>query len=109
MGEIGRDDLEMRCRLEGLHDFIHRHRSKEQEEARGALGHFGTYLPDEVVVDAVAAEVSAQRPHCCTEGHTEERHEEHEPQQRSPKGAIKGTSNRPEMRELSRPRLFPAL
>jgi hypothetical protein len=31
MGEVARDDLEMRRRLEGLHDFVRRHRSEEQE------------------------------------------------------------------------------
>jgi hypothetical protein len=63
-GEVAGDELEIRRRLEGLHD------PEEQEETRGALGHFGAYLLDEV------GNVSTQRPHRRTKGHTEERYEE---------------------------------
>jgi hypothetical protein len=59
MGEVGRDDLEMRCRLEGVYDFVHRHRCKEQQETRSAFGYNAAYLLEEVVVNAEVAEVSA--------------------------------------------------
>ena len=52
----------MRRSLERLHDFVRRHRAKQQEQSGGTLSHLGTHLPNEVVVYAVAAEVGAQCP-----------------------------------------------
>src|SRR5580658_7793149 len=91
MRKVARDELEMRCPLEGLDDFVGLHRAEQQEKTGCALSHLGTHLLDEVVVDAIAAEVRAQRPDCGADGDTDYRYEKENPEQQPPEGAVEGT------------------
>src|ERR1700733_10145595 len=91
MRQLARDELEMRCSLEGLDDFVGSHRAEQQEKTGCALGHLGTHLLDEVVVDAIAAEVRTQRPDCRSDGDTDYRDEKENPEQQPPEGAVQGT------------------